>query len=51
MYMDINQEKLVRQADSESDNGRPTGEGKLVRQLKNRHIAMIRYAPVFLQQS
>ena len=42
------QEKTARvAADSESGSDRPgdrPGEGKLVRQLKNRHIAMIRYA-------
>ena len=40
-----NQEKPVRKADSESGSiqSEPLGEGKLVRQLKNRHVAMIRY--------
>lgn len=36
-----NQEKPVLAADSESGSERH-GEGKLVRQLKNRHVAMIR---------
>jgi hypothetical protein len=43
----LNQEKLLGAADSESGissrDERP-GEGKLVRQLKSRHVAMIRYA-------
>ena len=39
-YMENNQEKKL---DSESGSAR-LGEGKLVRQLKNRHVAMIRYA-------
>ena len=40
------QEKPVDAADSESGSVRSVrpGEGKLVRQLKNRHVAMIRYA-------
>ena len=45
-----NEEKLAsaRAADSESRSVRSEriGEGKLVRQLKNRHVAMIRY-PTF----
>lgn len=33
----------TEKVDTESQSGNPAGEGKLVRQLKNRHIAMIRY--------
>jgi hypothetical protein len=44
-----NQEKLHRTSDSESGSDGFAGEGKLVRQLKNRHVAMIRYADLFLQ--
>ena len=50
-----NQEKPVA-PDSES-GGEPLGEplngreSKLVRQLKNRHVAMIRYANLSLQHS
>jgi hypothetical protein len=42
--MEENKEK----PDSESGSARH-GEGKLVRQLKNRHVAMIRYANLSLQ--
>jgi amino acid permease len=44
-----NQEKPAhwQAADSESGSERP-GEGKLVRQLKNRHVAMIRFAKLSL---
>ena len=39
--------RASRAADSESGSVR-LGEGKLVRQLKNRHVAMIRYANLSL---
>ena len=37
-------EKLDSDGADESQSDRPAGETRLVRQLKNRHIAMIRYA-------
>jgi hypothetical protein len=43
--METNQEKSAYAAESPEGYGEsPPGEGKLVRQLKNRHVAMIRYA-------
>ena len=44
--MENNPEKPDRAADSESGTDR-LGEGSLVRQLKSRHIVMIRYANLF----
>ena len=46
--MQVNQEKFIPPLDSESGSDRFAGQGKLVRQLKNRHVAMIRYADYFL---
>ena len=47
--MEIDQEKPVYAAENPEGYGEiPTGEGKLVRQLKNRHVAMIRYANLSL---
>jgi hypothetical protein len=37
-------EKPLYASESPGYGESPTGEGKLVRQLKNRHVAMIRYA-------
>ena len=48
--MENNLEKPAHAADNESRSERP-GEGKLVRQLKNRHVAMIRYANLSFQHS